>query len=134
MSDRIPGFRASVPSAAIRTDASTPVVGGDGLAARLEALGTRHRRLQDMVIRAQAEEERLTAERNTMEAEALTDFGTSDPKALRLMADKMEAEDIKRADEFERKLADAEAILATLTAEASASSPSSSAHRAETRQ
>ena len=104
MSDRIPGFRASAPSAAIRTDASTPVVGGDGLAARLEALGTRHRRLQDMVIRAQAEEERLTAERNTMEAEALTDFGTSDPKALRLMADKMEADKHQAKSQYNDKV------------------------------
>lgn len=62
------------------------------------------RKLQEVRIRAAADVERLQAEVEVMEAQAVIDWGTSDVPKLREIADRMEQDDLRDIEKFEQAM------------------------------
>ena len=83
---------------------------------RLKQLRQRHQNLRDRRIRDDAELQRLDQALASEIAEAERQFGTSDPDKLRAMLTKMEADNAKALDEFERAVSSVEAGLASARA------------------
>ena len=62
------------------------------------------RKLQEVRIRAAAEVERLQAEVEAMEAEAVAEWGTADVAELKAIADRMEQDDLREIEKFEQAI------------------------------
>ena len=81
-----------------------------------EALLADHRRLSDLRVRAEADQEASNRRLNELKAEAEAAFGTGNPKELKAMFEQRDASNAAAKEKFEAEIARINAALVAIDA------------------